>query len=219
MIQLHESQTLPALLYNAETWTLTSAERKLIDQMEIYAWKKMIGLPNTTPTAAIIHTTGSLFASIRVDVKQLIFLQRILKKEMSKWGRTTLLRLKEHDYGWAKQINNTLTNWNLETDWHVIQEMSVGEWKRRVDAAAEEQNLCRLKKECLSKNRNETKQKTKTKYLEEVLNDKNYKREPSPLIHQNQKLITTRALIMGRAGMLQCANNFFTKYKTKNCNI
>ena len=218
MIQLHESQTLPALLYNAETWTLTSAERKLIDQMEIYAWKKMIGLPNTTPTAAIIHTTGSLFASIRVDVKQLIFLQRILKKEMSKWGRTTLLRLKEHDYGWAKQINNTLTNWNLETDWHVIQEMSVGEWKRRVDAAAEEQNLCRLKKECLSKNRNETKQKTKTKYLEEVLNDKNYKREPSPLIHQNQKLITTRALIMGRAGMLQCANNFYTKYKTKNCN-
>ena len=119
------------------------------------------------------------------------------KKEMSKWGRTTLLRLEEHDYGWAKQINNTLTNWNLETDWHVIQEMSVGEWKRRVDAAAEEQNLCRLKKECLSKNRNETKQKTKTKYLEEVLNDKNYKREPSPLIHQNQKLITTRALNHG----------------------
>ena len=95
--------------------------------------------------------------------------------------------------------------------------MTVGEWKRRVDAAAEEQNLCRLKQECLSKNRNETKQKTKTKYLETVLNDENYKREPSPLIHQNQKLITTRALIMGRAGMLQCANNFSTKYKTKNC--
>ena len=96
--------------------------------------------------------------------------------------------------------------------------MTVGEWKRRVDAAAEEQNQSRLKKECLSKNRNETKQKTKTKYLEAVLNDKNYKREPSPLIHQNQKLITTRALIMGRAGMLQCANNFSTKYKTKDCN-
>ena len=28
----------------------------------------------------------------------------------------------------------------------------------------------------------------------------------------------TRALIMGRAGMLQCANDFSTKYKTKNCN-
>ena len=80
--------------------------------------------------------------------------------------------------------------------------------ERRVDAAAEEQNLSRLKKECVSKNRNETKQKTKTKYLETVINNENYEREPSPLIHQNQKLIMTRALIMGRAGMLQCANNF-----------
>ena len=125
MIQLHEAQTLSSLLYNAETWTLTGTERKLLDQMEIYAWKRMIGLPKTTPTPAIIHTTGSLFASIRVDLKQLIYLQKVLQKEDDHWCKVTLMLLKEYDYGWAKQVNNTLTLWNLATDWQAIQGQTV----------------------------------------------------------------------------------------------
>ena len=217
ILQLHDSQTLSSLLYNSETWTLTAADRKLLDQMELYAWKRMIGLPNTTPTAAIIHTTGSLYASIRIDIKQLLYLQKVLHKEDYKWAKKFLLLLNDQDYGWAKQINNTITQWNLETDWEIIQKLTVGEWRRLVFQAAEEQNLKRLKEECLSKNRNETKQKTKRKYLEAVLNNPGYKRTPSPLIWENQKIIATRALIMGRAGMLQCANNFSTKFKTETC--
>ena len=69
---LYETEVISVLLYNSETWTLSSAEKKFLDQIELHAWKKLIGLPNTTPTAGIIHTMGSLFPSVRVEQKQLI---------------------------------------------------------------------------------------------------------------------------------------------------
>ena len=93
----------------------------------------------------------------------------------------------------------------------------MGTWKMEVENAAEKQNLLRLKEECLSKNRQETTQKTKTKYLESILAEPEFKRAPAPFIMKNQTMVYTRAFIMGRAGMLQCANNFANKYGGKMC--
>ena len=157
MMQLHESQTVSSLLYNAETWTLNKTERKFLDQVELYAWKKMIGLPQTTPTAGIIHTTGSLFASIRVGIKQLVYLQKILQKPDGHWTKTSLFILQEKKIGWAKQADQLLDTWDLEKNWTVIKNKTIGEWKQQVKDAAERQNLKRLKEECESKNREETK--------------------------------------------------------------
>ena len=91
ILQLHKSESIPAFLYNAETWTLTKTEKTMLDKAEIQAWKRMIGLPQITPTAGIILTTGSLFTSIRIEVKQLLYLHRILLKEDDHWTKTTLL--------------------------------------------------------------------------------------------------------------------------------
>ena len=208
MFQLHEAETLPALLYNAETWTLNIAEKKSLDQIEIYAWKQMLGLPITTPNAAIIHTTGSLYTSIRIQMKQLIFLQKVLKRDEGHWTKITLYALREHDTGWAKQADETLQQWGLEGDWNKISQISIIEWKNEVKLAAEKRNKEKLKEECLSKNRGETKQKTKTKHLIDILNDPNHQRAPDTLIQENQSIVFARALIMGRFGMLKCANNF-----------
>ena len=78
LIRLNASVTLPTLLYNAETWMLTKAERNTIDKIAIWAWKHMLGLPTTTPSPAVIFATGSLYASVQVDVKQLLYLQKLL---------------------------------------------------------------------------------------------------------------------------------------------
>ena len=75
--RLYESETIPALLNNAETWTLNKTERNQIDKTEIQALKKMIGLPQTTPTAGILMTFGILCASIRIDIKQLLYLHKV----------------------------------------------------------------------------------------------------------------------------------------------
>ena len=78
VLQLHESVTVPTLLFNAETWTLNKTEKKMIDKAEVYALKKTLGLPQTTPTAGIVVATGVLFASIRVEMRQLLYLHRAL---------------------------------------------------------------------------------------------------------------------------------------------
>ena len=114
IIQLHEAVTLSTLLYNAETWPLDCAAKKEIDKMELWAWKSMIGLPKTTPTAAVMFATGALFPSIRIEMKQLIFLHQILQKSKRS------IRQKLAYTGWACQIDKILRVRELELDWDVI---------------------------------------------------------------------------------------------------
>ena len=78
-------------------------------------------------------------------------------------------------------------------------------------------NVSKLKEKCETKNRNETKTKTKVAHLEQPLSSPNYSRNPDPFIVQNQSMINTRALIMGRFGMLKCAKNFSAQHGTKEC--
>ena len=152
-----------------------------------------------------------------MEIRQLTYLQKVLQRKDGHWTRVTLNILEEKNVGWAKQINQTLDRWGLETEWKLIAKKSSGQWRKEVKDAAEKMNLERLKEECQSKNRGETKQKTKTASLEKVLSHEMYERAPHPFIFRNQTMIFTRALIMGRYGMLQCANNFSNKYGSKEC--
>ena len=142
--QLHETVTMASMLFNAETWTLNMTAKKVNDRAEMYAWKKMLGLPKTTPTAGVVVTVGLLFASIRVEKKQLLNLQKVLKRDSQHWTRVTLFAIKEQNVGWAKQIMELLANWNLERDWQAIQEKTAREWKVEVEEAAELMNKNKL---------------------------------------------------------------------------
>ena len=69
------------LCFYEKTWTLNQSEKQLFDQTDIYAWKKMIGLPQTSPTAGIILTMGSMFATVQVGIKPLTYLHKVLNKD------------------------------------------------------------------------------------------------------------------------------------------
>ena len=120
IIKLHESITIPTLLYDAETWPLNATMSANLDRMELWAWKSMIGLPKTTPTAAVIFCCGALYPSIRIKTKQLLYLHKVLSKEENHWTLQTLQDLRERDIGWAKQIEGILSAWGLEEDWNTI---------------------------------------------------------------------------------------------------
>ena len=216
LITLHESVTLPALLYNAETWPLNKTIKKDIDKIEIWAWKSMLGLPTTTPNAAVMVCSGAMYASIRVQVKQLLYLHKVLQKEDDHWTKLTLKVLIDYDIGWAKQIRENLETWDLETNLETIRQKSTNDWKREVTDAAEKKNREQLLEECYNRSRTENKAKTKTKNLIPLLEDENYCRNPQPFMNRNNKLIA-RAYLMGRYGMLQCAANFSMGYGGKNC--
>ena len=135
-MQLHEAVTIPSQLYNAETWTLNKTEKRMLDKAELYAWKQMLGLPKTTPTAGIMLTVGCMFASIRVEMKQLVYLHNVLNKSIDHWARVTLLILWESDLGWAKQVKELLKKWGLEEDLAAIQHESTTQWKTKVKQTA-----------------------------------------------------------------------------------
>ena len=219
IMTLHEVETISAFLYNAETWTLNLSEKKLIDQTEIYAWKKMLGLPQTTPTAGIMFTMGSMFATILISIKQLTYLQKVLNKDEEHWTKRTLYIMKEYDIGWAKQIREVLVKWDLSQDWEEIRQKTPAQWKMEVRNAAERINIARLKEECETKSRGETKQKSKVNYVTGKLVDPDYRRKPDGFISQSLSVLHTRALIMGRYGMLKCANNFSHGHGTKVCDV
>ena len=66
--------------------------------------KRLIGLPQTTLTAGIVYTTGSLFASIRVEIRQLTYLHKVLQRPKDHWTKVTLKILDDKGLGWARQI-------------------------------------------------------------------------------------------------------------------
>ena len=80
-------------------------------------------------------------------------------------------------------------------------------------------NVKKLREECETKSRGETKEKTKTKFVLDKLGDDAYHRQPDSFILTNHSIEYTRALIMGRYGMLKCANNFSNGHGTKKCDV
>ena len=64
LLKLHEIMMVPAILINSETWILNKTEKQKIDRMEIWALKKLLGLPKTMPTAGLMFECGTLFTSI-----------------------------------------------------------------------------------------------------------------------------------------------------------
>ena len=121
--------------------------------MEIWAWKSMLGLPKTTPTAAVMYCTGAMYASVRIEAKQLIYLHKVLHKPDGHWTKLTLYSLKEHQIGWAKQIEAIIEAWHVENDWEEIKKKSLKAWKIEVGKAAEAKNREKLKEECCTKHK------------------------------------------------------------------
>ena len=92
----------------------------------------MLGLPKTTPTAGIMVTTGALCVSIRAQTKQILYLKKVLKKQDQHWTKITLLALTQHNTGWAKQIDDNLEEWSLDTDWDSSKRKPTTQWKPEV---------------------------------------------------------------------------------------
>ena len=105
----------------------------------------------------IDFTFGLLYTTQRVDQKQLMYLHKILMKGESEWPKRTLKILKAKNLGWYKKICDTLTKYELPTDFNV--------WKRAVELAIERENLRRLKKDLYKTVDNIEIPKTKTRNL------------------------------------------------------
>ena len=217
-LKLHEIVTIPMMTYNCETWIMTQSDVKELEKMELWALKRLLNLPKTTPTAGVRYETKTLFAEIRIDEKQFLYLHKILKRDTSHWTHHMLKILDAHSIGWATQIRRKIHDYGLEESWHMIGTKTDSAWKNEVKTACEKRNIELLKHECQSVRSGSVKDKTKTKSILINLNDENYTRSSESNILKMSKL-KARAIIMTRYGMLDCAKNFEGRYGKKECNV
>jgi len=200
-------------LNNSESWLLNDGDQKELERIELWCLKRILSLPPTTPNAALRYETNTLLVKVRIDKIQLIYLHKVLARAEDHWTRHLLNTLNEMDIGWAAEINKKLKAYLLETTWSKISEKTAGEWKALVTSATEKENKKQLLSMCY-KNRGE--EKTKTKYVIAKLEDPQYKRsDPRPTMTLTR--IETKAILMARSGMLECANNYKSKYMYSNC--
>ena len=213
ILNLHEIKTIPAILINCETWLLTKTDRKKLDKMEIWAYKKLLNLPITTPTAAVIFESRSLFTSTRVINKQLKYLYVLLTRPENDWHKKSLLYHVENNYGWGAYIKRILDECELYFTFDEIMTKRTNEWKDLVDRATWQLNCKMLLESCKDGGRVRTKTRKLSEFIENECYE--YERPQNPLFELPRK--DARVIIMARYGMLECANNYSSKYGTKLC--
>ena len=102
----------------------------------------------TTPTVAIIYATGCLYTTQRIHQRQLLYLKTLLNRPENDWPRIHLHLQKTEGIWWAKQIDGILEQYNLDYSWEQIRNMTVPDWKRRVQIRIEEKHKETLIDEC-----------------------------------------------------------------------
>ena len=174
LLKLHETSTISMMLTNCETWLLNKGERTRFDKIELWALKKILNVPLTTPSPAVWFATGSLLTSLKIDQRQLLYLRTLLQRPEDDWTKKILLLQNEMNIGWAKNIRLKLEEYGLETSWDKIKHTAEPLWKGQVKLAVEKMNTEKIIEMCSSKKG----EKTKTKTLIDMLKAKDYSRKP-----------------------------------------
>ena len=214
LLKMHNARTMAILLTNCETWVLNKGEREKLEKIELWALKKILDVPKTTPTPAIWYLTGTLTTSILIDKRQLLYLKTLLDKPEQDWYKKMLYCLEKDDIGWPNQINRRLEEYELDYTWEQIRNMKYASWKRIVTLATEKKNKNKLIDMCYG----EKGEKRKTKNIIEILNDKNYVRSPRMNVLCKSRY-RSRVQIMSMFGMLDCANNYKYGNKGELCSM
>ena len=207
LLQLHDKITIPGLLANAESWSLSKTEYTEIEKIEYQALRNLFDLPLHIPIPALIFTFGTLYTHLRIEKQRLIYLHRILNRPDSHWTKQALHILIEQNIGWGKSIKQTLLSLDLPTDISIIQNKRPNEWKNLVKARIEIKNKSRLIDDCHKMVEGERVKKTKTKHIVEQIDNDLYTRMPAPELQTLTKQ-ETKTILISRFRMLECGVNF-----------
>ena len=164
LLILYERSIIPSLINNCESWTLSTSEEEQLDRIGIRALQRLFCLPTTTPNSAVLYSLGQMYVTQEVDRKRLMFLHKVLTREASHWTNKMLLHLKNHNLGWAQNIQKKLTQYKMETDWIKIKFMTKNVWRKNINKAIEKFNMKKLLKNCITPNPHGEKINTKTKH-------------------------------------------------------
>ena len=207
ILQLYDSCVIPSFLTNAESWTLPTSDELELDKLGIRTLKRLFDLPEKTPSPSVIYSLGALYITQKIDTMKFMYLQKILKRNDEHWTKKMLFHLKSLEIGWAQNICQKLSDYELEQDWAKIKNLSKSKWKDLVNIAALNMNKRKLTQGCIEKLGDTERVKPKTKYVFDQINDNLYTGKPLPEVIMSNRL-QAKTLIIARSGMLECGKNF-----------
>ena len=214
LLKLHNARTVASLLTNCETWELNKGEREKLEKIELWALKKILNIPKTTPTAAVWYVTGSLTTAVLIDKRQLLYLKTILDRPDDDFPKRMLFCELNDDIGWARQINQKLEEYDLKYSWEQIKAMKFSTWKQLTTNATEKKNKEKLVEMCHDRKGI----KRKTEFILDKIKSDDYVRNPRfDILCRNR--LRSRIQLMSMFGMLDCANNYKIGYKGNLCSM
>ena len=138
---LRESIFLSAVLTNSEVWyKLTKSELEELEILDRSLIKRILAVPNSTPTAALYLETGCMSIGTIIKARRLNFLQYLLKLPTEDMlARVFHCQwLESNQFDWTEQVRVDLADFKLPCDLELIKKKSVFSWKNLVKKKAKE---------------------------------------------------------------------------------
>ena len=138
---LRESTFLSSILNNSEVWyKLTKGEVEELEILDRTLLKRILSVPDSTPTAALYLETGSIRIGTIIKARRANYLHYLLKlpqeEMLSKFFHCQWLKGNKHD--WTEQIKTDLDDLGLPSDLGIIKSKSVLSWKNIVKKKTKE---------------------------------------------------------------------------------
>ena len=80
ILELYEVVIIPGILFNCEAWTLTGSDIESLESMQIWAIKRLLDLPRTTPTTSILYSLKIPYVETRITSKATLVGRKNVKK-------------------------------------------------------------------------------------------------------------------------------------------
>ena len=132
-LTVYERTVVPVITYNLETWTnIKDKEWEQLEKIQGRMIKRLLQIPETTPTWGILKETGIWPIEHQVNYQRLMLLQNLLNSEENRLGRRIIESQSEEgiEYGWYQGTVKVARKYGLEED--EVEKVTKKEWKRKV---------------------------------------------------------------------------------------
>ena len=205
IISYHHVIILSKLLLNAETWSnLTKKNVADLETAQNTALKRLLKLPNTTPTAILRSELGIWSIESQLMYKKLSYLHRLLNLDNNVTKQVLLEQMNLPGPTWVREVESILITLNINKSHEDIKTCSKYQWKNEVKTAIIKFELSELQKVKM------TSKKGQLLALDSI-KTKNY------LVNLNQTEATT--ILKIRTGMINVRCNYKFRYKDLQCQM
>ena len=150
MFLLYSSLFIPRLIYNCEAWSNVTKEISFFQDAQLNFLCRVMEVPRSTPTAGVYLELGILPVGYEIEIRQLLFLRKILMKDVNDPVLKIYCEMLKYPYerNWANCILDLRYKYNLPLCDDKIINMTKSMWKVMVKNRIKKHTFEQLLSKC-----------------------------------------------------------------------